>query len=84
LVSQELVAYVEALMSEGRKFVAVALLTQNDLDLLGSGFRTAFPIDSHGSFDDLLRAIDTAEAQLSAASDIDEDSSKMNDSLQPD
>jgi hypothetical protein len=68
-----LIAYVEAGMSEGRKFVAVALLTQNDLDLLGSGFRNAFPIGDHGSFDDLLRAIDAAEAQLPGKSEADGD-----------
>lgn len=50
-------------MSEGRDFVAVGLLTQNDLDLLGNGFRTAYPVDECAMFDDLLQAIDEADAR---------------------
>lgn len=44
--------------------VAVGLLTQQDLDLLGSGFRRAFRLDDSPCFEDLLRAIDVAEEKL--------------------
>jgi hypothetical protein len=42
--------------------VAIGLLTQNDLNLLGSGFRRAFRVDESPDFDDLLAAIDAADA----------------------
>lgn len=48
-------------MTERPNHVAVALLTQADLDLLGSGFRSAIPVEDATGFDDLLKAIDTAE-----------------------
>ena len=48
---------------EQEPIVAVGLLTQNDLDLLGSGFRRAFMIDDTPCFEDLLSAIDAAEQQ---------------------
>jgi hypothetical protein len=41
--------------------VAVGLLTQHELELLGKGFDRAFPIDSENVFEDLLRAIDEAD-----------------------
>lgn len=41
--------------------VAIGLLTQNDLNLLGSGFRRAFRVDDAPMFDDLLEAIDAAD-----------------------
>jgi hypothetical protein len=41
--------------------VAIGLLTQNDLNLLGSGFRRAFRIEDSPIFDDLLAAIDDAD-----------------------
>ena len=44
--------------------VAIGLLSQNDLNLLGSGFRRAFRVDDDTAlFDDLLAAIDAAEGQ---------------------
>lgn len=42
--------------------VAVGLLTTRDLDRLGSGFRRCFPVSDDGQFEDLLRAIDDADA----------------------
>lgn len=48
-------------MEEPERIVAIGLLTQHDLDLLGSGFRRAFRVDETPCFDDLLRAIDAAE-----------------------
>ncbi|WP_454279472.1 hypothetical protein [Sphingomonas sp. Marseille-Q8236] len=41
--------------------VAVGLLTQRDLDVLGSGFRRSFPVEEDAAFDDLLRALDSIE-----------------------
>lgn len=42
--------------------VAIGLLTENDLNLLGSGFRRAFRVEDSPIFDDLLAAIDAADA----------------------
>jgi hypothetical protein len=41
--------------------VAIGLLTEQDLSLLGGGFRRAFRIDDTPCFDELLAAIDEAE-----------------------
>jgi hypothetical protein len=41
-------------------FVAVGLLTQRDLDVLGSGFRRAFPLTDSADFAPLLKRIDEA------------------------
>ena len=62
-------------MKDRDQFVAIGLLTRRDLDTLGNGFRTAFPIEKGPMFDDLLRAIDEAEAVRAR---------KMNNGLQPD
>jgi hypothetical protein len=48
---------------ERGRIVAVGLLTQRDLDILGSGFRRAIPLDRGGGFDHLLVAIDDAERE---------------------
>lgn len=48
-------------MVDGQDFVAVGLLTQRDLDLLGEGFMRAYPLMPDTNFDDLLTAIDRAE-----------------------
>ena len=50
-------------MPDSSRFVAIGLLTQRDLDVLGSGFHRAFPLDDRHVFDDLLRAIDAAESE---------------------
>ena len=44
-----------------RAIVAIGLLTQRDLDKLGSGFRRAIPLDGSGDFEELLARIDEAE-----------------------
>jgi hypothetical protein len=49
---------------ECQPIVAVGLLTQHELDLLGQGFDRAFPIDSENVFEDLLKAIDEADRAL--------------------
>ncbi len=43
------------------RFVAVGLLTRRDLDVLGSGFRRAFPLNNSTDFTSLLVEIDQAE-----------------------
>jgi hypothetical protein len=45
------------------RIVAVGLLTNRDLDRLGSGFKRCFPVSDDQKFDDLLRAIDEADAR---------------------
>ena len=42
--------------------VAIGLLTNRDLERLGSGFKRCFPVSDDGKFEDLLRAIDEADA----------------------
>ena len=43
------------------KVVAIGLLTQRDLDVLGVGFRRAFPLNHDTDFEALLGAIDAAD-----------------------
>jgi len=50
-------------MPDRDRVVAVGLLTQRDLTVLGQGFRRAFPIDDRHEFDDLLRQIDDADCR---------------------
>jgi len=51
-------------MSESSRIIAIGLLTQRDLGLLGRGFDRAFPVDPAPCFEDLVRAIDDAELKL--------------------
>ena len=44
-----------------KRIVAVGLLTQRDVDLLGPSFERLWPIDDAPCFADLLRAIDEAD-----------------------
>ena len=46
------------------RIVAVGLLTQRDVEALGSGFKRLFPIDETPCFEDLLRAIDDADRDI--------------------
>jgi hypothetical protein len=46
------------------RIVAVALLTQRDVDLLGPTFERLWPVDEAPCFPELLRAIDEAEREL--------------------
>lgn len=54
---------VKALAQED--IVAVGLLTGSDLERLGSGFKRCFPVKDDHLFEDLLRAIDQADAAVS-------------------
>lgn len=46
------------------RIVAVGLLTQQDLNLLGPTFQRAWPVVDATSFEGLLRAIDEADRKL--------------------
>ena len=46
------------------RIVAVGLLTQRDLNLLGPTFERVWPVDDAPSFHELLRAIDEADRHL--------------------
>jgi hypothetical protein len=45
------------------RIVAVGLLTQRDIEMLGHGFSRLWPIDDTPCFNELLRAIDEAERE---------------------
>jgi hypothetical protein len=51
-------------MTTDDKIIAVGLLTQRDLDALGSDFRHVYPVDDVPCFGDLLRAIDEADLDV--------------------
>ena len=47
------------------RIVAVGLLTQREVELLGHGFSRLWPVDNTPCFQDLLQAIDDADRELS-------------------
>ena len=47
------------------RIVAVGLLTQREVELLGHGFSRLWPVDETPCFEDLLQAIDEADRDLS-------------------
>lgn len=49
---------------EYQRIVAVALVTRDELSLLGPNFRRAYPVDQTPCFSELLRAIDEADRAL--------------------
>jgi hypothetical protein len=51
------------------RIVALGLLTQNELQLLGAGFNRAWPVDESPCFQGLLEAIDDADRVLWRARD---------------
>lgn len=48
-------------MVDRENIIMVGLLTRQDLDRLGSGFRAAIPVQEVGEFEALLDAIDESE-----------------------
>ena len=46
------------------RIVAVGLLTQREVELLGHGFSRLWPVDETPCFTDLIDAIDKADEQL--------------------
>jgi hypothetical protein len=51
------------------RIVAVGLLTQRDLNVLGPTFDRIWPVENAPSFTELLRAIDEADQGLTRAED---------------
>lgn len=49
------------------RIVAVGLLTERDLNLLGARFDRLWPVEQAPEFDELLRAIDAADDKLKRA-----------------
>ena len=49
------------------RIVAIGLLTERDLGLLGPTFDRVWPVQEAPNFSELLRAIDKADRQLSNA-----------------
>jgi len=49
------------------RIIAVGLLTQTDLNLLGPSFKRAWPVEEASCFSGLLRAIDEADRELLSA-----------------
>jgi hypothetical protein len=49
------------------RIVAVGLLTQHDLNMLGPAFDRAWPVEETPNFSELLRAIDDADRRLSGS-----------------
>lgn len=49
---------------ERDRIVAIGLLTQNDVALLGPTFDRIWPVSEVHRFDELLRAIDSADCAL--------------------
>ena len=48
-------------MGDPDQVVAIGLLTERDLSVLGEGFHRAYPISRTDAFNELLREIDRAE-----------------------
>lgn len=46
------------------RIVAVGLLTERELNLLGPSFERAWPVEEAPAFSELLRAIDEADRRL--------------------
>lgn len=50
------------------RFVAVGLLTRRDLEVLGSGFRRAYPLMDTKDFNSLLSRLDACDPNSAARS----------------
>jgi hypothetical protein len=51
------------------RIVAVGLLTERDLSLLGPTFDRVWPVEEAPNFDELVRAIDEADQRLQQPAD---------------
>lgn len=51
--------------------VAIALLTQEDLNTLAGSFQQAYPIDDVRFFEDLLRQLDGVDQSLTGTTSLD-------------
>jgi hypothetical protein len=52
-----------------QRIVAVGLLTQQELSLLGPSFDRVWPVEEAPNFAELLRAIDEADRKLQKSAD---------------
>lgn len=52
------------------RIIAVGLLTQQDINVLGQGFSRLWPVDETPCFTDLLQAIDDADRELEKNSEM--------------
>jgi len=50
-------------MPEGNKIVAVGLMTEADLQSWSHNLRRVYSVDNTADFEDLIRAIDKADAE---------------------
>ena len=48
------------------RIIAIGLLTQREIDLLGYGFSRLWPVDETPCFTELVKAIDEADRELEA------------------
>ena len=64
-------------MPDARHIVAIGLLTQHDLNLLGRGFDRAIPVDETPRFEELLKAIGDADREYRAREGNDLDSGEL-------
>ena len=55
------------------RIIAVGLLTQSDIDRLGSDFARLWPVDETPCFNNLLQAIDEADREIRRDRDTIED-----------
>ncbi len=54
-------------MPDTKRIVAVALLSQSELDMLGTEFRRWYAVDEVPRFGELLLAIDEADREMAQA-----------------
>ena len=52
------------------RIIAVGLLTQHDIEVLGQGFSRLWPVDETPCFTDLLQSIDDADRELEKNSEL--------------
>ena len=50
-----------------KRIVAIGLLTQREVELLGHGFSRLWPVDETPCFTELIKAIDEANRELEEA-----------------
>lgn len=50
-----------------KRIVAVGLLTEEDVALLGKGFKRLFPVSNDAAFDDLLAKLDSVNPVAQSA-----------------
>ena len=50
-----------------KRIVAIGLLTQREVELLGHGFSRLWPVDETPCFTELIKAIDEADRELEQA-----------------